>query len=515
MTELGQSISFFMFPFTLEREGVSASLGIDNFQLPNESSWKPLNMKIESDVFFNHIQSFLQKSVTGAEGELNQMKSCDLFIYSLVDKGWDRFFGGQSTFEMDLDGGKTAFFIPNNKNSFESPKLIVYPDASVGIIIIPIEIKRDDNKRRKSSEAQEGVPAPTMDTLMTLNYRLHKMDNQAPTIRCQKPTGLKEEFKSYFFAKMNLFANLLGVDYDVDSEKPIAFQLSLLVERLLSMMHVNYIMTNKKRCHVFTYLHIDEDKDLTEDEQDNLLRISRCENEKYQIIRKNETIKQTFKNIYLIVSVEGGAMMTCGNADFFKSFKTDSLQQRYIWLYLLALIQRYSLINMSKVIGDIDDTNDKQKIVSLKRLRDLSDRLTRIKVNTYYSDISDYKQHNEFYRFCTEELGVVRLLSDMGQKMDDLDDCLKQKADKNSENIQLLLAIFVAFLTVFSGCNDGFEFFKNVFNISEGPNPLVLIVIYWFVFAILFTFTLCMILKKRHELWEIIKDIVCFWKDNH
>ena len=166
-------------------------------------------------------------------------------------------------------------------------------------------------------------------------------------------------------------------------------------------------------------------------------------------------------------------MMTMGNLQFYQEFMTNNLVQRYLWLYVLVFIQRYSLINMARGIGAIDNDGDRKNIVSLKRLRSLSDHLTRIKVNSYFSDVSDYTQHNEFYHFCCERLGVVRLLADVEQKMQTLDDCLRQKVEQRNEFMQLMLTIFVIFLTLFSGINDGLQLSdRDFFSFSGGELSL-------------------------------------------
>lgn len=508
MKELDQAISFFIFPFTLENGDDNSILGFDDFQLPKDSLWKLINMKNEEDVFFDHIQSFLQKSVNGEDGKLNEKKSCDLFIYSIADKKWEQnFMGGRNIYEMIIGERKVDFFFPNHTSTFESPKLIVYPDASVGILIIPIEMVFGDKRKE--------LLAKNMVDLMDFNYNLHKIDNQKPQLFCQIPNNLNDDYRHHFWKKMATLSDMLGVPYDPQKEETLCFDLPAFAHRLLSFMGMNYRFTNRKRCHVLTYMHSVNDEKSTPEEMEDFLRISRCENHKYQIIDMDKAVLNTFKNIYVSVSVEGGAIMTNGRIPFFQDFKTDTFQKRYMWLYVLAIIQRYSLINMSKAIGEIDDTNDKQKTVSLQRLRDLSDRLVRIKVNTCFSDVSDYKQHNDFYHFCIRKLGVTRLLRDMEQKMVALGDCLKQKADKNSENLQFLLALFVAILTIFSGCNDGFEFFKNLFNVGDTCNPSLLIGIYCVVFGIVLCFTILMIYRFRKELWEIISDIIIFWKKHN
>ena len=348
MKELDQSITFFIFPFTMGRRDEKTVLGIDDFQLPQGSIWKLINMKNEGDVFFSHIQNFLLQSVSGNEGEQNKAKSSDLFIYSIVDKDWAQIFGSKSIYEIENGRRKAEFFFPNNTLTFESPKLIAYPDASVGILVIPIEMKRSEDGDGGTGNI---FNPKSMEDLMDFNYCLHKIDNQKPRLVFHIPKNLKEEYRHLFFDKMEKVSKMLGVDYEKQKEEPLSLDLLVLAKKLLSLMGADYEFTNKKRCHVLTYLHSSSEEELTQEEKGDLLRISRCENKKYQIVENDKAILQTFKNIHLLVSVEGSALMTNGSLPFLQNFKTDTLQKRYLWLYLLAIIQRYSLINMSKAIG--------------------------------------------------------------------------------------------------------------------------------------------------------------------
>ena len=59
---LRQNVSFLMFPFTLMRRGDNTDVGLDGFRMLANALWKPVQMNVEADVFFAHIQSFLQKS---------------------------------------------------------------------------------------------------------------------------------------------------------------------------------------------------------------------------------------------------------------------------------------------------------------------------------------------------------------------------------------------------------------------------------------------------------------------
>ena len=318
MKELDQSISFFIFPFTLENKDVQTHFDLDGFSMPKDSVWKELNMKIEKDVFFSHIQSFLQKSVTGDEGELNKKKSCDLLVYSIDDKEWGKHLGNNNTYVMEWkENGikkEIQFYFPNRINYFESPKLLVYPDAFVGILIIPIELKKRDND-----------VLPPMQELMDFVYRLHKTEkNEKPTLKYPLEDidltldSFAEQKRKSKFKAMKEFSKLLGIDnFDPQLGVPFSFDLPMLAQRLLSFIGHPYKFINPNRCHVCTYMHTKDDETLTADEKNDFLRISRCENSQYKILNKNdEFILDTFDNIHFAVNVEGGAIMVCGDTSF-------------------------------------------------------------------------------------------------------------------------------------------------------------------------------------------------------
>ena len=443
---LRQNVSFLMFPFTLMRRGDNTDVGLDGFRMPANALWKPAQMNVEADVFFAHIQSFLQKSVDGKTDGEKEISACDFMVYSCVSEKLNQWlFNAENVYELQLKNRSLHFSFYNDRQSFLSPKLVVYPDASVGLLMLPVSLKE---------------PRVDMKMLMDFNYHVQKLAKQKKRIVLTGPERAVDGWRKN--------TSSLGE----------SFYLADLVDYLLKSLNDAYPwqLFTPRRCHVFSYFNVcQEEVERAEavEWKDDLLRIARCQNSDYQVMPQDDAVKQTFRNVYIAVNVEGGAMMTMGNLQFYQEFMTNNLVQRYLWLYVLVFIQRYSLINMARGIGAIDNDGDRKNIVSLKRLRSLSDHLTRIKVNSYFSDVSDYTQHNEFYHFCCKRLGVVRLLADVEQKMQTLDDCLRQKVEQRNEFMQLMLTIFVIFLTLFSGINDGLQLSdRDFFSFVGGETSL-------------------------------------------
>ena len=239
----------------------------------------------------------------------------------------------------------------------------------------------------------------------------------------------------------------------------------------------------------------------------DFIRIVRGEHANFQIIddEHERVYMQTFRNIFVGSSVEGGSILTIrtkiDDGGFIERFKEKSVDKRYIWIYILAYVQRMSLLNMVRELGGIDNTKDGNIIVPLRNLRDLYKRLSRIQVNTFYSAVSDISQHNQFYRLCTHNLGVELLLNEVDNKMNILSKCLQQEYDEEKERMQkdidrlrqqnadakerfgVYITLSVLLLAVFSGLNDLYDLLHSLFSIPDSPKTWIISIGIWALFG--------------------------------
>lgn len=423
--------------------------------------------------------------------------------------------------------------------TFDSPKLMVFPDASVGMLVIPVAF----NTLKKSIVAKKGMPEQlkspiTMHDFMAANNVMVKSKKTKRRVMPLRSCGIKimeqipenqctDEMKSFLEKEKKALVNTCSSIFEalnmdnsghggkVNDYANFSISFSDIIDFLLGLTRIKMERFNKKKSHIFTYFQIDEDA-VPKDRLDNagfhcdFIRIVRGEHANFQIIddERERVYVQTFKNIYVGSSVEGGAILTLrskfDDGKFIERFKEKSVDKRYFWIYILAYVQRMSLLNMVRELGGIDNTMDDNIIVPLLTLRDLYKRLSRIQVNTFYSAVSDISQHNMFYRLCTKNLGVDLLLNEVDNKMNILNKCLQQEFDEKKEKMQMadadlrakeeaakermghFITLSVLFLALFSGCCDLFDLLhKIIIGNEEYSNG-----IRWTTVAVLF-FGLC------------------------
>ena len=413
-------------------------------------------------------------------------------------------------------------------HTFDSPKLMIYPDASVGMLVIPVAF----NTAKRMIVGKMGLPeefkAPvTMYDFMAANNVLVRSKKTRKRVMPLRTCGIEmmekmdrtPKMERFYISEKLALANTCNTIYDaLNMDNPtngngisdydkFSFSFSDIIDFLLSLMHIRFERLNKKKSHLFTYLQIDEDS-VPEGGLDNadfhcdFIRIVRGEHANFQIIddEHERVYMQTFKNIFVGSSVEGGSILTIrpqkDDGGFIERFKEKSVDKRYIWIYILAYVQRMSLLNMVRELGGIDNTTDSNVIVPLRNLRDLYKRLSRIQVNTFYSAVSDISQHNQFYRLCTLNLGVEQLLNEVDNKMNILNKCLQQEYDEEKEQLQkdmnqlrqenieakerigVYITLSVLLLAVFSGLKDMYDLFCSLTFAKEGS------VVFWGIWGI-------------------------------
>ena len=219
---------------------------------------------------------------------------------------------------------------------------------------------------------------------------------------------------------------------------------------LISDIKVDLQFFNTTRQHIFTYYQVEEVNEVT---IGNFIRIVRGENNKYMVpeedmVYSNRYI-QSFKNIYMGSSVEGSAIMVVAppstSHEFIKNFHSGSLSKRYLWIYLLAFMQRHSLLNLISELTHVDGADAKSGIRNLNRK---IENFSCIKVNTCFTDVSDFTQHNQFYKFCMKNLGVSEHYKEVEDKMDVLHSIIKRKVDERNADIKRDWTVMLGVLSI-------------------------------------------------------------------
>ena len=480
--KLHQSFSIFMIPFYWGN-GLNRLEHQEGMPIPLDAHvWELAKMSVEQGILFPHIQQFLQASLDERPGGHQKLHPHDYRIYALNvgAEPWKTLFSNpMSMVSREEEQAVISFQFLNDADTFLSPKLVICPNASVGVMLFAVAFWG------KSPELVE---------LMELNYRLHKTDKQLMPLylameweveNWRRRVGREEDAQKKQKGKEILQAKLEALERKRERMKALYQGISPLktdaegrpywtIDQFVNLLFRGLKGTchrfNPFRAHLFTYLQVEQDVATPELLQD-FERIVRGQNLHYQVaMNEPSSYQQTFENIYIGSSVEGGGILTLTpktHADFVNQFATSSLLPRYFWIYLMVVVQRFSLLYLIRCLTSVDDYQTSYPPVSLRLLRQFVRRLAEIKVNTYFTDVSDHTQHNRFYRFCCKQLCIADYFREIDEKMQALNEYLKQLADRKKEHLQEYLGLILALLTVVSASNDGIGLFEKLGILSE------------------------------------------------
>lgn len=361
------------------------------------------------------------------------------------------------------------------------------------------QIKKWENKK---NEALKGLKEAKKD-----NKRKGAERNMELSI--EKLAQLEEEFQMLLKgirekASMDIINNIKTINQALqpvdrhckEKDELLQFWTMLeLTERLMyEFDYESFKRFNPYRLHPFTYFRLNQNQ-FTSAVLNDFVRIINVLNKNYQVLIENCNClyEQSFRNIYMGSSTEGGGIMTLlpesemekpiskngkgegtesdddNPYDFIRNFHYSSLSQAYIWIYLMVLVQRCTLLGVEKELSKFDfndnsltgENNTSQK---REQLRSLIRRMTQNEINTYFVDISDHTQHNKFYQLCSRNLQIEEYFTDVRRKTRTLKEYLSQLIDQKneemvarSEKITRIITIAGIVFALFSGLNDAFD----------------------------------------------------------
>ncbi len=378
----------------------------------------------------------------------------DVHVLSLQKKDLERYYDEHLVFNPDPDSTdiKIDFTIHNFANSFDAVKLVVNLNSQVGLLIIPIPTK---------------LP---LDNFAEFIYFIRKTSSKAVKI-----ADSDEKLWSINDFLDNIMGDFRGC-YDFITDE--AHHLSYL------LLENDVIDDDTRSC----ILSISEKM-----KGGNIDSLEKC------------LIKEIPNQLLISSSAEGTIILSridekIKNSEQFAEYYKIEQTERYI-IYMTLIMQRYSLLKLVKKLTEISynikhDTpkcykTPKQKTIdflkkaiSLKgyfqfikhavlhifhwwhgrtqsnkkriidELREQVKILSLIRIENYFSIISEYSLYNEFYQMCSASLGIDKLYTEIEQKMSMLNTYLTQQTEEVHERAELQLSIILAILTVTSTTSD-------------------------------------------------------------
>ncbi len=566
-----KSTTFFMMPFYFKNWENDIKKGIAK----EKSMWVRSKMNIDDNILYSHIQEFISTSVI-ANKETKELVNEELLanhdyhIYSLSQEpsGLSRMMDNNIEYvilgKQSNDGNDNipiSFKFNNTEKDyprFFSPKLIVCPNAQVGLLMFSVDmvgntdikslmqlnyelyktydddssqttsiylpnqlklfkldnelklmrkniskyIKANRKLKLKKKDLDETKAKSGTDSMIAKNngkireeYSLYRRKHEEFHVACQKDLLENNSFLKRVDNIDKAMNNEKNSKHDIRSLLNHHWTIGQLMEALMSDFDGKYIRADKYRLHVFTYLQVDEKSSPDSELLENFSRIIRCQDKDYLTLSEfsgKSVYEKLFENVYVGCSVEGGGVMTFLRGpgdDFMKNFDTGPLTKSYLWIYILAIMQRHTLLQMSRNLAEEygysgDDLNSR-----MHNLRELTRKMSKTKINTYFTDVSDHSHLNALYSFCCRNLCVDKYFLDVDNKLSSLKETLEQLHDEQMEINDKLqnwllkwVGVLALTLTCFSALNDSYDYFEKFFDDQTTQNDRAAIVIIIIIF---------------------------------
>lgn len=467
-----KALSYFIVPFSYVGEWVNYEEQID--------WWKPQTEDIYSeDVLYPHIMELFRTN----ESKDNNRPKFDIYHLKISESD----HSSQYFFSKILGKDHVAVLAPRTmyaqphsipfrfcNEGNNAPHLFISKSARIGIMTFCLEL---------GSEYK-------MEDLKWLNYSLQKRDEGYKYL-CICPLydtkeGLSSsDISSKVNSMIEFYSTESGFKKGCDDgngsfEENVVWDTDFLINSLMgtrgdsSQLPIKYF--NKSRIHLFTYCSIDDSatpegsitkKDIIPD----LVRLSRCVVDRYLLpideMIKEGAVLQTYENIFFSSSVEGTAMICIAKQinQSYLSKMQDKVNRQYLLIYLLTLIQRYTLQDIEQKLIVLNSKEEK----SDNELWNMIDLMAKTKINCYYTDVSAYSHHSQFYRHCCVNLHIPEAFKDISEKVElmkltlerrmqvlfkeqqkrhqlELDNAQLEKERANKR--QIMLNVIIAILTV-------------------------------------------------------------------
>ena len=454
---LGKAYTVYMLPFYFEEDFSCILWEKENKLISDEGA--------ETDVLYPYIMEFLQGQIQNSissehcnQLQVFRLKKDEQSIRHKIF--WNSFIHhnhiayipqGKNANKEDIGKPISFKIFSENEKGFKAPHLFIYQSGKVGILTFCIELV----EKKK-----------TIEDLIQLNYHLHKIHN--PMCRCVCPSlstkdennNIRQKVEENYKLSRSYIAS-----HRVAGNNSSIHEFDWNIRSLIDMCickESNIRLFSEMRIHLFTYYQIDDAANGITSKEDiipDLFRLSRCVNDKYLLpfskMEEEGNMFQSFDNVYVASSIEGTAFCAVAkkeNAGFISQMD-GNIRLRYIWIYLLALMQRYTLLNLTRLIIIANSQN------KVKAIHGIIEVVKNTKMNCYYTDVSPYTQHNQFYQHCCNCLHIKELFNEIESKTD----IFNLIITKNQEKKQRQLNWIVGILTVLQAGSAVYEIWKSFY----------------------------------------------------
>lgn len=406
------------------------------FLANKDSKWERSTISPDSTCFFNYVNEFFtnnQKISSNIDpsqlviyqvksSNLNDKEKDNLFLYnSLISKNHS----------IDIDKKSIDFKFLKDE-SILSPKILLLPFSNVGVFSFGISLN--------TSEAD-------FNDLLNVNYNLRIFSSG-------KIQRIKFAKKNHPEAKIHeeKITVLLETKHDTSPIEDFhIWDITTFINYMLDEVKDEIRTLSPSRLQGFSFVEFNPLKN-KEDINSWLFRVSRMYTEDYQPSEEqlqDDTWKsQTFEGIYHASSVEGTAVLIESNDKvFYKNYKSIVIH-RILWTFLLAYIQRLSLISLAE---DNSHLYRNEHEPSIHLLEGLVEKISRVQLKCLFTEVSHISQQNVFYNLCLSQFRIDQLFQEIKEEVveinqliaDRLRDRDEKTRNKSIRKLETLLGMLI------------------------------------------------------------------------
>ena len=406
--------TYLLFPFYIEKSMDYQHLSLSPIWTRGKVITENTDDKYRKGIAYSYIQDYFQMFV----GNRPNDNVSNIMIMSLDDteKQFDNWLEECLCFKNPKNGKTIEFGICYKQNSFDTIKLLINQVAGIGLLVIPISVRAN-------------------------------IDDFRDFIYFIRQTALSSIWKK-------------------DEEESKKWNLNSIVKKLLKEFEGHYSRFNDELVLHLSFLAVDTTRI---DDTIKSAIISMTRGDMKDVSNGNTRLGQieVSDDLYIASSIEGTVVLTLSNWGNTKETEKETIlryrieqTERYM-IYLLIVMQRYSLIKIVQELSQIRGLLTESNNNTIRSLREIARTVSLIRIENYFSIISDYSVYNEFYQICCSSYCIDKLYTEIEQKMSVLNSYLTQQSNESREKAEWQLAIIAAILTVFSATNDVSQLLKG------------------------------------------------------
>jgi len=422
---------------------------LDVQKLTETSMWKVENMlKPDRNVFFHHVYDFFIKNSEQSQIGVDSNQCVILSIEEKPrpnkrkkerenpDKGYlfRQYFGKHEIKRpknLMLETKQEISFRMYQGNDMLAPHIFCLPVANLCILSLGVSL----------------TDKVSLHSFIEVNNAMRVIaDGRIPLIRSSPNTDERAIATEDKIA--TLLQNYNGNADQASHTEDYIWSLQTYFNYLLEDFQER-IPLSSDRLQAFSFLSLCEklnDKEL----KPLLFQISRLYTSKYgpsETILNTAPILYPFKSICQSCYWEGSTvLLNCDEEErkqeFFNNYGSHSVNKRTVWVYLLTLIQSYSLISSATEVSEL---YERDKEPDINDLALMVNKLSKIQLKCLFKEVSFITHHNQFYKLCKQSLLVPSLFAELKEEIESIIHQLNERQNKrqqaNSQNLNVVIAI--------------------------------------------------------------------------